>query len=476
MGKIAPGATLQAPATVHCEHKTRMYILNPHPLAYRVRVHSACQHNELIALTRRHIIDRSYIQFSRSEWLKAARLTRSLLIEAAECQVTSVTNVIMGYRGGKRAVYTRAAERLSELRHAHSTTNLFVKPDKVDEDLIDEKAPRAIQYRSAVYNLKLATYLKPLEHNLYNNLLNDNGTPVIAKGKNQKQRAEHILQCFQDKPHILMLDHSKFDSTINVEHLKTEHGIYNSVFKSRTLQKLLSWQLNNRGYTRSGIRYKVRGTRMSGDYNTGLGNCIINYIAIRGFLAKFGVKGHIYLDGDDSLVFIDKCDLGRLDFGYFEKLGFETTHSDTDQLEKAEFCQCNYIHGPNVLVRKPGRAISNAAISLKNSNHFRIRAGVRLGELSLNHGVPVLQAWFDSFGQHKKPIFDKPYFGHEGSDQISDQARISFYNAFNIEPDLQEILEVWRPCTLCNTLHNKEILCPSLYNADSTLLSWQALV
>ncbi|APG76413.1 hypothetical protein 2 [Sanxia tombus-like virus 5] len=447
--------------------------MGSNPIARKVICHQSCVNNEIIGLSNRHIVDRSYIKFDREYFLRMAKATRQELVDAAQSEKVSKLNVVYGYSGGKRAMYLRAAD--VPFRVAHSSITAFVKVEKGYEEDIHAKAPRMIQYRSPVYNLNLATYLKPLEHALYANLLNENGVPVIAKGKNPRERAEHIKACFDDKPYVLAMDHSKFDSTIRVEHLRAEHKIYNRVFKSKFLSKLLDLQIDNRGYTRNGLKYRVRGTRMSGDFNTGLGNSVINYIVLKSFLTMNNIKGHIYLDGDDSLVFIDPKHRD-LDFSHFEKCGFETKREESDCLADVDFCQAKYMESTNLMVRNPVRAISRSLVQVRRSAFFRIRAGEGIGMTRTHPGVPVLYPLYKQMGVDEKPIFLKWYpLIDDREVKITDAARVEFWHLWGISPDEQLALEESRSCGHCGTLHHVEFLCPSYKNAQSVSTTWSGL-
>lgn len=155
---------------------------------------------------------------------------------------------------------------------------MFVKPDKYPEAAIRDKAPRAIQYRSPMYNLLIGRFLHVYEHALMEKLDGPSQTPFLAKGYNNQERAQILMEKISmfKNPQYICLDHSKFDSSISAELLKVEHLVYWKQFKNKWLRHLLKYQINNRGYTKSGIRYSIRGTRMSGDYNTGLGLSLIH--------------------------------------------------------------------------------------------------------------------------------------------------------------------------------------------------------
>nr|UCS96349.1 MAG: RNA-dependent RNA polymerase [Riboviria sp.] len=308
----------------------------------------------------------------------------------------------MEYRGGKRRVYAAAYQELmtTGMRRTDAYISMFVKQDKYCETDILSKMPRAIQYRSPRYNLMLASFLRPYEHVLYNKPgLGPTATRCITKGLNRSQIAELFLTkaAAFDNPLYISADHSKFDSTINETHLKFEHMLYDRTYKNSTLRKLLKHQLKNKCYTRSGIKYTIRGTRMSGDYNTGLGNSLINKIVLDSWV--YGLKHEIMLDGDDSIIIIEASDLNKLNMNHFEKMGFITKMEFTDEITQVDYCQTRLVLGSTVtMCRNPWRALSHMAVTTKcyhPSVYRRWLGGVAECEASSNKGMPIYHALFD---------------------------------------------------------------------------------
>lgn len=359
------------------------------------------------------------------------------------------------YTGGKRRVYLRAAEQVDQQgwRDNWARVSMFVKPDKYPEGVITEKSPRAIQYRSPMYNLIIGKYLHAYEHALFD--FEDVGptkTTFFAKGKNQQQRAEIILQkaaAFAD-PLFVCLDHSRFDSTIGPELLKLEQLVYWRQFKSKFLRRALRKQLVNKGYTKSGIKYFVKGTRMSGDYNTGLGNSIINYLCLRSWLDEASVQGEIFLDGDDSIVIVEARDFPRLDGQHFARFGFKTKIGTTKEITNVEFCQSRLLPAGPVMARNPYRALSHLAVSVKGYAPKvwpRIQQARGMCEAIGSAGVPVLEAYGKALMTGVKPLFldddvEKWRLARTSEHRVvTDEVRLQFYDAWGIEPYMQEQLE-----------------------------------
>lgn len=316
----------------------------------------------------------------------------------------SLKQVVESYTGGKRKIYERAMESVMNctFNKSWAKVRMFVKPDKYDICKIKQKVPRAIQYRKPEFNLLVAQYLRPIEEKFYN-LKNGKGLRYVAKGRNLQQRASDIINIWESfrNPVIISIDHSKFDSCVRVEHLRALHRFYLSIFKSKHLYFILRHQLNNKGFSMQGLKYKVKGTRMSGDYDTALGNTLLNFFVIYSVLDRMDVDGHFYIDGDDGLIFIERAHLSKFQehTHYFEWMGFETKIS-IDDLSTFEFCQTKLIRSsPPVLCRDPRKVVSNLCVSLRKYDSVtwpKIFQGKVICEYWANQGVPIVTEWLES--------------------------------------------------------------------------------
>jgi hypothetical protein len=145
-----------------------------------------------------------------------------------------------------------------------------------------------------------------------------------------------------DKPVFVLMDHSRFDAHVNLQLLRAEHSVYKwCCMYDPFLVKLLRMQEFNRGETAGGIKYTVKGKRMSGEVTTACGNSIINYGCISSWLELSGVHGEIFLDGDDSVVVVESSDLANLVDckAHMVKLGMVTEFEIVGHIADVEFCQ-----------------------------------------------------------------------------------------------------------------------------------------
>lgn len=364
---------------------------------------------------------------------------------------------------------------------------MFVKPDRFPEDTVKTKPPRAIQFRTPEFNLMMAHYLKRFEEETYNNLkLGRSHTRNIMKGLNPRKRAQLVMKkvrAFRE-PVFVCLDHSRFDSCIQPIHLKETHKIYaKSVGKS--VRKVVNHQLENKGYTRHGIRYKAIGTRMSGDFDTGLGNCLVNTASILSVIGD--LNADFFLDGDDAVIILEKPDLNLLKINNFAHFGLITKINIQTELQRVEFCQSRIIfnNGP-IFSRNPIRALSHSMISRKQytpKSSCEYLRGVGECEESVSYGIPILhklsrllqeaspRAFYDS-----DMLWRMAHGESMRKCEVTDEARMSFYLAWGITPQLQLHIEasllppslriVWRGTT--RRTRNPEFR----YNVESLYQSW----
>nr|WPR18412.1 MAG: RNA-dependent RNA polymerase [Owegonang virus 8] len=260
------------------------------------------------------------------------------------------------------------------------------------------------------------------------------------------------------------LDASRFDQHVSRSALEWEHSVYNSVFASPELRRLLRWQLSNRGIGRTeGYRvdYSVEGCRMSGDINTGMGNCLLMSSMVLAYCEHKGINARLANNGDDCVVFCERGDLPR--FGgltdWFLDFGFTLTReAPCYHLEEVEFCQFQPVRLSTGwrMVRNPFKAMSKDCVSLvgwdKESEVRAWATAVGTCGIALTSGVPVWEAWYRRLvrlGDVVTPGLEErvrdcgAYHWSRGCTAavVDDECRYSFYRAFGITPDQQVALE-----------------------------------
>lgn len=456
LGRLSPTAKiLRMPEVLH-ESKTAVKILSSNSLAYQVAVHASCICNERVALYNRHAIDRGYLPFDAGLFRRAFR---SVKLPYEQLTRIHMLEIVKSYAGPRRKSYYAAYQRLQHCwwSDRYARVSMFIKPDKYSRGDVMAKAPRAIQFRSKEFNLHLASFLKPVEDYVYSEVKID-GLRCIVKGLSPFERAGLFMLKFKKfrDPVFLELDHSKFDSTVRVEHLKEVHRYYRRFYgRGNMLERLLRCQLRNVGWSKGGIKYRVDGTRMSGDYDTGLGNSILNYVVLVAW-ARMCNLGHIdvILDGDDSIMIVERKVVDKVVPALFARLGFETKFRVVTDVHQVDFCQCRFmtVPVPN-FVRNPVRVASHMSVSLKTYNlrkYKELCMAMGLCELSLNPGIPIISVMARKYAS----LGVRPYFTEElrrrmggikwkmRAHPITDEARYQFYRCWGIGPAMQEALEV----------------------------------
>lgn len=393
---------------------------------------------------------------------------RQLVIKLGSSSPVSPEQFAEMYTGRKRTIYDQAVVDFTThgVRRRDAYSDSFVKCEKVPSN----KAPRCIQPRRPVYNVGVGRYLKPVEHRIYQAIqfVFGSETPVVVKGFNAVQTADILNKKFNrfEKPVALGLDASRFDQHVSPQMLKWEHSIYNSIFKSAELRKLLRWQVDNIGFGRCDdgwLEYKVQGKRFSGDMNTALGNCLIMCAMIYAYAKERGVDVELANNGDDCVVFMEAEHLNKFSHGldeWFDQLGFVMTKEvPVYELHEVEFCQSKPVYGSHGLVMCRGFMKSREKDSICLFDITNSKAASKwlgaVGEcgLAIASGVPVLQEMYNSFVRAGTPSKLTKSVGwqcgmtmmakglHSRYEEITADARYSFFVAFGITPDEQVALE-----------------------------------
>lgn len=405
--------------------------------------------------------------------LPAHKLLVPLLPRTAPISHEAFVN---SYSGRKRQRYQEA---LREIRNGRfrveddAEVKVFTKFEKTDWTSKVDPVPRVISPRDPRFNLKLGRYLKRLEKPLFHAVDEMFGETTIMKGLNSSESAS-VLRAKWDSfvnPVAVGLDASRFDQHVSREALEWEHDIYLKCFPQnkhkQRLYNLLKHQLVNfcRGETPDGeLFYCVEGTRMSGDMNTSMGNCLLMCSMVHCYLDSIGLNAKLANNGDDCVLFLEKADLSKLTgmYDWFLKLGFNMAIEEPqDEFEGFEFCQTKPIFDGNtwIMCRKP-MAIAKDSVLLApwdNQSDTYYKAwldAVGTGGLRLAGQVPIFQEFYQMFvraGKFKKKYSHTNHIGYNMQEAligmkrdygfISPQCRSSFYFAFGITPDEQLCLE-----------------------------------
>jgi hypothetical protein len=373
------------------------------PGVYRPLRHATCPHNEKVAIVNRVLkkVPTMTDHGRKMGWREISRLKQ------AYCDLETPEIFLSRYSGAKRQRYERAIEAnaIYGLPPWAGKITMFVKNESIRASKKVNPDPRAIQFRDEFFASELALYLKPIEHQIYQTRLYGKRAGVgrvIGKGLNMRERADLIFKkfyAFEDCV-VVSIDAKRFDLHVNRELLEMEHAYYRKFNNDPHFAELLKKQLHNVCTTRSGFKYEVPGGRMSGDMNTGLGNCVISLIMFLALRRQMGVRMDLLVDGDDALLFLERKHLELLRskiLPTYLAFGMEMEIADVaDQMEHIDWCQTRPVNmGTHwVMVRDPIRTLSHVLVSKKwqPARQRDYMAAIALCEMSLNKGVPVLQA------------------------------------------------------------------------------------
>lgn len=465
-GVVARGSRYQDGSGLCLTRRYSRRILSGMPLIEPAIVvtHSDCVCNEVLALSCRH----QAMVPTATRSVEHLSIPEDLL---TEIKPWSHRKVVEYYGGTKRQEFERAYVDLQcdPLEAKDGRVRMFLKADKYEcGDVFKVKAPRCIQFRSKRYGLELGRYIHPMEVDLYAEVVDCSGTQVFAKARNTVQRAQDLRvksEEFSD-PVYLLLDQSNWDAHVNKTLLSIEHFVYMEKCRDRKLNRLLGMQLFNKGSTKNGTRYETQGTRMSGDMNTAVGNCIINYVLLYNWARDAGIKACFYVDGDDSVLVFDSKDLARMEqldpTEWFLQWGMESKVELEREFEKCEFCQSRPVWDGLGwrMVRNPARFLLRSEWTvMPHSEAFipRLVSSIGRCELACGLGVPVIQAlawkmvqaggirhrlWtgIDSWRKARMEAW-LPDKAERAMRVVTDESRASFERAWGIGPVEQRRME-----------------------------------
>lgn len=492
--KLAPlgkGAKVKEPEVctrkTHARKWTRVACVDTgYSRAVAPFIHANCNANQHIAVRNRVVAE---VPMPSADGLSDLRETLKLMKPLLH-QTVPLTPVEFAntYVGRRRARYLAGAEQYQRegIKREDAKITMFVKDERIPLNPSKPKPdPRAIQFRGAKYCVALGRHLKPIEHQIYE--LKGDGvtlpsTRLIGKGLSQGQRAMLLRRKWNsiDDPVCVSIDASRFDMHISAELLEVEHDFYLECNSDPEFATLLGYQLDNKGRSREGIRYRCRGRRMSGDMNTALGNCILMILMVVTFCRKLGIKYEIMDDGDDCLLIISRRDLDLVlatIHDHFLRYGHEIKVENVAfNFESIVWCQCspvNLVGDTWTLVRNPWKSLMNAMGGPKWTAmpiwlRRKMCNTIGSAELALSLGVPILQdfalALMRNSGTDQlvgsghedfltfrllvalKAMRDKHLLKFEPK-RITDTARVSFFKAFGLtaaqQIEIEDNLRTW---------------------------------
>lgn len=382
--------------------------------------------------------------------------------------------VALGWEARKRKFYLSVAKGVSGLSGVDRDARLrcFVKPEK-HFDLGGVPTARIISPRSPRFNIRLAQFLKPLEKEVYHALdrVSHATLPTVLKSMNQSERGKAIHQHMTHHTRCVAigLDASRFDQHVSQDALRKEHSVYLSIFgKNRVLKRLLDLQLENKCTLQASdckLKWTSYGGRMSGDMNTSLGNVMLSVLMLNVLREQLGNDMTFINDGDDCVCFMHRKHLQKfLDVvkPFYLRFGFTMkVEAPVYRTEHVEFCQSKPVLFEDGfrMVRDPVKVMRQDGLYIGNAGDFNEKKwlyGVGYCGLMAASGCPMLQEfylWLMSNGvAHNVKVRElAAVSGHcrraimedreAIATDISVDTRVSFYEAFGINPTRQRDVE-----------------------------------
>jgi len=411
---------------------------------------------------------------------RAIAFWQRLKVHLPYCHPITLQEFVEKYDGRRRQVYQKAVDSLSAraVNQADAVVSPFPKAEKTaiykwESKPIEDPCPRVIQARTPRYNASVGVYLKPLEKRLFKSIDKAWGSKVVMKGLNAAQTGRVIAEKWGSflRPVAVGLDMKRFDQHVSIDALKFEHSVYLACYPGLDaieLARLLRMQLVNTGIGRcpdGKVKYTVEGCRMSGDMNTSMGNVLLMCTMAFEFAQAFGERLEYVNNGDDCVFICEEKHLERMTTmlaSFFLSFGFTAEiEAPVRQLEKVVFCQTQPVWTTDgwIMVRDPRVCLSkdSTCITLPLEQGDMCRGwmhAIGMCGMALTGGVPVLQEFYQlllrssqgtKLGAPKAVVESGMYSLSQSMGRyyqpIHPLTRVSFYNAFCIEPDHQLALE-----------------------------------
>lgn len=398
-------------------HKTRnfckLYDLEIGDRIEEQTYYNGCACNEYEGIMKRHITPRiptftpgnPSMQMLRENLLKFGSIVRSKCLDWGKSSHERVIdNTTQSKKSRYRKAFSNILFRNLFLDTKHSELKSFVKFEPFAKNKLLEKPPRLIQYRSFEFTYSMKSYLHNFGLALKDpfldiRMINDQpARECFTKYLKDDEQIEVLLKAWNAfiDPVAVLIDMKSFDGHYDYELLKIENEFWDSIFRSSFLKYLLKQTLKNTAVTMNRIVYKFRGKRCSGEYSTSDGNSNVNWNMLK--LWTGTIKCYIFVNGDDSIIIMDRSSLGDLPpKEFFNNFNMEATVEIVDNFENIEYCQRQpvKIGGKFKWVRKPFRFLTRFTVTDSKYIHCpeRYCLGKALCELHQCSGVPILQAF-----------------------------------------------------------------------------------
>jgi len=250
--------------------------------------------------------------------------------------------------------------------HKMTTRKSFVKVENLNYQSphgVLQKAPRLIQGGSPEYISLVGPFFSAFQRHVKSCWGKDNFIHFASGAK----ASEIGLRIDLPGWDIFNNDVSSYDSSIDVKICELEVRVAKRFGAPKAVLDLMLANIKTHGYTSTGWKYSVNGTRKSGDPYTSVFNSIIN--ALMHCFVFHSANGHLTVEqvktkmvmvvqGDDNIL---RHQGPRIDWKKpFLDLGFKTDSLYRNSIYDAEFCSGMFVETTTglTLVPLPGKVLS----------------------------------------------------------------------------------------------------------------------
>lgn len=313
---------------------------------------------------------------------------------------------------------TQSTTLPEKLLYKWTTRKSFVKVENLlnsGEYGIKEKAPRLIQGATPEFIALVGPFFSSFQRYM-KKVWNAEHFIHFTSGSSSKKMGEFISE--NDCWNIFENDVSSWDASVSVKLCRLEVWLAKQFGAPTAVVDLMTANINTHGFTTHGWRYKVEGTRKSGDPYTscmnsllnGLLHCFVFERRTNCGIANVSKKLCMLVQGDDNLL---RHYGDRINFrDDLLELGFSSDSVYREFLYQAEFCSSfplSCAEGTS-FVPKPGSVCAKFGYFIDPPKHvapLSILRGVCLGFEALKF-VPLFRKFLDGAGRKCKGY--RPYY------------------------------------------------------------------
>jgi hypothetical protein len=459
------------PVDIKCKPKLAGYQLGLSFKSSRPIVCRSCTHNEEVSLRNRTLFE---LDHAEEEW---AKVTEFLIPQLDDFNVPVQEIKPMHFEKWlelSEYSYVRK-EQLRKLHDKqecfdsrHAVMKCFIKKEnliKMTADIIVDTSPRPIQGNSDEYLIAASPWHKRFGNKMKETWTKD-GPIYYTSGANAKdlgEWADIVEEKMQEQPGFFKLaegDYRVYDGSQGLGLKSYKFKLYQQYVREHWHEIItyLESDINTRGVTMTGIRYKAKGRHGSGKPDTSTGNTQANVAALLwvasgggkiSILEMFEMGLLICVLGDDWAALVPKPLWSNFKSEEFNKLSLDIKLKWHDHISTLEFCSGLFYHTDNGRVWGPkiGRHLSKcnfrclSDVNSSLSNMEWIQATRYAYYLNCTH-IPGLRAMYDEVPDPKIKLRQLDFVPNNWhAHQMSSQCLIEMCERYNITPQHFDYME-----------------------------------